>query len=142
MSQLHDEEQQKQEPSPDLTCEVFDRLSERVIGCAVIVSKTLGAGLPRIIYENALAHELRKTGLAVNQQQAVPVYYDGMIVGDYTADLLVENTAMIRLAAVRTRNKVDVDECTNYLKASRHPLCMVFNFGNSELEMTRVTIGV
>jgi GxxExxY protein len=65
-------------------------LSERIIGCAMIVSNALGSGFLEKVYENALAHELRKAGLAVAQQRGIVVRYDGIIVGDYAVDLLVE----------------------------------------------------
>ena len=69
-----------------------NRLTERIIGCAFQVLNTLGAGFLEKVYENALAHELRKAGLAVVQQQGITVTYDGVIVGAYSVDLLVEGT--------------------------------------------------
>jgi GxxExxY protein len=72
-----------------------NRLSERIIGCAFRVLNTLGAGFLEKVYENALAHELRKNGLAVAQQQGISVRYDGIVVGEYAVDLLVEETIII-----------------------------------------------
>ena len=71
------------------------RLSERIIGCAFQVLNTLGAGFPEMVYEKALAHELRKTGLTVAQQQGIAATYDGLAVGEYTVDLLVEGTIIV-----------------------------------------------
>jgi GxxExxY protein len=116
-------------------------IADRIVQCASIVANTLGSGLPEIIYENALAHELRKAGLAVSQQKAVAVYYDGMIVGDYTADLLVENTILIDLKATKTLDAIQQAECLNYLKATRHTLCLLFNFGAARLQITQVANG-
>jgi GxxExxY protein len=59
-----------------------NRLSERIIGCAFRVLNTLGAGFLEKVYENALAHDLRKTGLLVAQQQGIAVIYDGIVVGE------------------------------------------------------------
>jgi GxxExxY protein len=70
-----------------------DPLAQQIITCATTVSSVLGAGLPEVIYENALAHELRKAGLRVCQKQSVVACYDGKIVGDYTADLLCRTTS-------------------------------------------------
>ena len=68
----------------------LNRLSEQVIGCSFAVANTLGVGFLEKVYENALAHELRKSGLHVEQQRGVTVLYDSVIVGDYAIDLLVE----------------------------------------------------
>ena len=67
----------------------LNRITEVVIGCAYTVSNALGDGFLEKVYENALAHELRKSGLKVAQQHPVAVYYDGVIVGEFSADLLV-----------------------------------------------------
>ena len=63
----------------------MDKLTERIIGCAYTVSNELGAGFVEKVYENALAHELRKAGLRVEQQRPLRVMYDGVVVGDYAA---------------------------------------------------------
>ena len=65
-------------------CEL-DRVTELIIGCAYVVS-TLGSGFLEKVYENALAHELRKTGLIVSQQHGIDVHYDGIVVGEFVAD--------------------------------------------------------
>jgi len=65
-------------------------LSSLVIGCALTVANTLGSGFLEKVYENALAYELRKSGLGVVQQGDVVVKYDGVTVGEYATDLLVE----------------------------------------------------
>jgi GxxExxY protein len=116
-------------------------ICERVIGCALTVSDIVGSGLPEIIYENALAHELRKAGLSVCQQRAIAVYYDGMIVGDYTADLLVENTILVDLKPVEVPDAVHTTQCMNYLKATGLALCLTFSFANPRLDIKRVVKG-
>jgi GxxExxY protein len=69
----------------------INKTTEKIIGCAYQVSNTLGSGFLEKVYENALAYELNKAGLKVNQQCPIQVKYDGIPVGDYTADLLVED---------------------------------------------------
>jgi GxxExxY protein len=64
-----------------------NRVSERIIGCGMAVLNTLGAGFLEKVYENALAHELRRVGLSVAQQQGVVIRYDGVVVGEYAVDL-------------------------------------------------------
>jgi GxxExxY protein len=68
----------------------LNELSGRVIGCAFTVLNTLGAGFLEKVYENSLAHELRKAGLDVVQQRSLTVTYDGVVVGQYFVDLMVE----------------------------------------------------
>jgi GxxExxY protein len=117
---------------------VLNALSKHVIGSALTVSRTLGAGLPDIIYENARAYELRKSGLTVAQQKALALYYEGAIVGDYTTDLLVENTILLELTGSRCGNAIDTALCFKYLKATGYQLCMVLNFGRTRPGIKRV----
>ena len=116
-------------------------VSEKIIGCAFIVSNTLGVGFLEKVYENALTHELRKAGLTVEQQHNVVVHYDGVVVGTYTADLLVENAVLVELKAVTALNTVHSTQCINYLKGSHLWLCLLLNFGSTRLEIKRLVNG-
>ena len=84
----------------------FGRISERIIGGAITVANALGTGFVEKVYENALAHELRKAGFAVEQQYGVVVRYDGVVVGEYTADLLVDHSVILELKAVRVLDDI------------------------------------
>ena len=106
-------------------------LSERIIGCAFQVLNTLGAGFLEKVYENALAHELRKSGPTVTQQQGITVTYDGAVVGEYNVDLLVEETIIVELKAIRALDNAHTAQCLNYLKATGLHLCLLLNFGKS-----------
>src|SRR5271169_413135 len=79
----------------------LNELSGVVIGCAFTVLNTLGAGFLEKVYENALAHELRQAGLGVAQQCGATVMYDGILVGEYFVDLLVEETLLVELKTVK-----------------------------------------
>jgi GxxExxY protein len=116
----------------------LNHVSEKIIGCGFIVSSTLGVGFLEKVYENALALELRKAGLSVEQQHNVTVYYDGVVVGMYAADLLAENAILVELKAVTALDTVHRAQCINYLKGTRLRLCLLFNFGNPRLEIKRV----
>src|ERR1019366_3914768 len=116
-------------------------LSERIIGCAFTVMNTLGVGFLEKVYENALAHELHKAGLSVAQQRSVTVNYDGVVVGEYFADLLVEGTLLVELTAVKALDRVHSAQCLNYLKASGLRVCLLINFGNPRLEIKRLVNG-
>jgi GxxExxY protein len=114
------------------------QLTERVIQCAFAVSNTLGCGFLEKVYENALAHELRKAGLQVQQQHGITVYYDGVAVGEYTADLLVEGVLLLELKAVKDLDDIHLAQCLNYLKATNLRLCLLMNFAKPKLEIRRI----
>jgi GxxExxY protein len=115
----------------------LDHMSERIIRCAFTVSNTLGAGFLEKVYENALVHELRKAGFQVTQQANATVMYDGVIVGNYIADIVVENTILMEIKAVRALDKVHGAQCLNYLRTTGLRLCLLLNFGNPRLEVRR-----
>jgi GxxExxY protein len=116
----------------------INELSNLVIGCALTVASTLGSGFLEKVYENALAYEIRKTGLAVAQQYAVGVRYDGIIVGEYTTDLLVEDAVLVELKATRALDNIHRAQCLNYLKATDLHLCLLLNFGSPRMEIKRI----
>ena len=116
----------------------LNALSGLVIGCAFTVLNTRGAGFMEKVHETALTHELRKTGLAVAQQPAITVLYDGRTVGAYVADLLVEQALLVELKATKALDPAHRAQCFNYLKATRLPLCLLLNFGNPSLEIKRI----
>ena len=78
----------------------FGSLTEQIIGCAYTVANVLGYGFLEKVYESALVIELEKSGLKVCRQQAIKVLHDGIVVGDYFADLIVEDEIIIELKAV------------------------------------------
>jgi len=118
--------------------ETLNKISERVIGCAYTVGNTLGSGFLERVYENALAHELRKAGLQVIRQYAIAVKYDGIVVGDYVADLLIEDKVLAEIKAVRALDDVHKAQCLNYLKGTGLQLCLLINFGNLRVDIKRI----
>ena len=121
---------------------VLDHLTERIIGSALTVSNALGTGFFEKVYENALAHELRKAGLAVLQQRGVTVMYDGVIVGDYAVDLLVQEAVIVELKAIKAMVEIHRAQCINYLRATGLQVCLLLNFGNPRLEIKRIVLGL
>ena len=120
----------------------LNRLSKVIIGCALTVANTLGSGFLEKVYENALAHELRKAGIAVAQQHGVVVLYDGAVVGEYAVDLLVGESVVVELKVVLALNDVHRAQCVNYLKATGFRMCLLLNFGGSRLEIKRLVWGL
>jgi GxxExxY protein len=102
----------------------LNRLSKVIIGCALAVASSLGSGFVEKVYENALAHEFRKAGLAVAQQYGVVVRYDGIILGEYAVVLLVQDSVVVELEAVTAPNHIHRAQCLNYLKATGLRMCL------------------
>jgi GxxExxY protein len=119
----------------------LDRLSERIIGCAFTVSNTLGVGFLERVYGNALALEMAKAGLKAKQQHGITVRYDGVSVGEYVADFLVEDAIVVELKVARTLDDVHRAQCLNYLKATGLTVCLLLNFGKPRLEIKRIVSG-
>jgi GxxExxY protein len=126
----------------DVACDraTLNKITEGIIGCAIEVSNVLGCGFLEKVYENALAHEIKRHGLKVEQQSAVSVYYDDAIVGEYMADLLVEKRVLVELKAVQKLDAVHKAQCLNYLNATGLPLCLLLNFGRPRLEIKRLVM--
>jgi GxxExxY protein len=118
----------------------INAITERIIGCAYTVSNTLGAGFLEKVYENALAHEMRKQGLQVTQQHPAPVVYDDVVVGDFVADILVEEAVLVELKAVKALDNVHMAQCLNYLKATGLGMCLLLNFGDPKLMIKRIVL--
>jgi GxxExxY protein len=116
----------------------LNEISRKVIGAAMKVSNTLGSGFLEKVYENALVHELRKADVKVAQQHVMSVSYDGVVVGEYAADLLVEDGVLVELKAVRALDEVHMAQCMNYLKATGLRVCLLLNFGQPRLQVKRI----
>jgi GxxExxY protein len=116
----------------------LNEITERVIGCAYVVANTLGTGFVEKVYENSLAYELRKAGVTVEQQRAIKVHYDGVIVGDFVADLLVQEVVLVELKAVKALDDVHIAQCLNYLKATKLKVCLLINFGTPKVQIRRI----
>lgn len=93
------------------------------------VYNTLGYGFLEKVYENALGNELRKNGLFVENQSKIIVHYKGSIVGNYFADLLVENKVIIELKAAEAICEEREYQLINYLKATEVEIGLLLNFG-------------
>jgi GxxExxY protein len=104
-------------------------LTGKVIGAFLKVYNTLGYGFNEKAYENALAIELRKAGLKVATQQEIVVHYEGNIVGDYRADMVVNEVVILELKAARELAEEHEAQLLNYLKATTIEVGLLLNFG-------------
>ena len=113
-------------------------LSRAIIGAAQHVSSSLGFGFLEKVYENALSLELQKERLRVEQQPPVQVRYEGLVVGDYFPDLMVEKCVIVEIKAVCALDSFHRQQCLNYLRATNLKLGLVLNFGRAHLQVARV----
>ena len=111
-------------------------LTSKVIDCAYKVHKTLGFGFLESVYQNALLLELQETGLQVQREKRVAVTYRGFIVGDYLADIVVEDKVILELKSVKEIHPSHEAQLVNYLKATGIEVDLLINFGD-KLEIKR-----
>lgn len=116
----------------------LDAITERILGCAFKVSTGLGPGFLEKLYENALAIEFERAGLPFERQKALNVWYDGIQIGLFTVDLLVEGKVLVELKAVKALDDFHMAQSLNYLRASQLPACLLLNFGQAKLEIRRL----
>jgi GxxExxY protein len=107
-------------------------ITEKIIGCAYKVHNALGSGFLEKVYENALAMELRDgEDLSVKTQHPIPVFYRGKSVGEYFADLLVEETILVEIKAALQIHKEHEAQLVHYLTATKLDHGLLINFGPS-----------
>ena len=114
-------------------------VTQKIIGCAMTVHRTLGPGFLESVYQNALAHEMRKAGFEVECERRLQVTYDGVVVGDFSADMLVNRSILIENKAVQTLVPAHEVQLVNYLTAIGIEIGLLLNFGASKLEFKRKT---
>ena len=108
-----------------------DALTREIIGCAYKVHNALGSGFLEKVYENALRIELVKLGHNVKQQEPINVVYQGHVVGEYFADLWVDESVVLEVKAVQMLAKIHEVQLVNYLTATGINTGLVLNFGSS-----------
>jgi GxxExxY protein len=104
-------------------------LTSKIIECAFKVHKNLGFGFLESVYQNALAIELSKAGLQVDKEKRLLVDYNGQVVGDFLADIVVEETVIVELKSVKEIHPAHEAQLVNYLKATGMELGLLINFG-------------
>jgi len=120
----------------------YDSIAAVIVSCAYKIGGTLGSGFLEKVYENALAIELEEVDLKVEKQQQIQVFYRDQLVGDYYADMVVENDIIVELKALKTLDAIHFAQCQNYLKATGRKLGLLINFGSEKVEVRRVVNGL
>jgi len=110
---------------------IHRELTEQIIASFFEVYNSLGYGFLEKVYENALMIELSRQGLSVSQQYPITVKYAGQVVGEYFADLIVDDRVIVEIKAVRYLLKEHEAQLLNYLKATRYEVGLILNFGPS-----------
>jgi len=123
-----------------------EEITRRIISCVYKVHNTMGFGFLESVYEKSLLIELRKAGLKVESQKSIPVRYEGQSVGDFTADLVVEDKVIVELKSVEKLSKAHEIQLVNYLVATGLPATtaqaglpvgLLINFGETKAEVKR-----
>jgi GxxExxY protein len=116
----------------------YEQLTERIIGCAIEVHKKLGPGFLESIYENAFIIELQKQNLQVERQREVVIQYDSVEVGRHRLDLIIDDTIVVELKAVKNVEDVHFAIVKSYLKALGKEHGLIINFSKKVIEVKRV----
>jgi GxxExxY protein len=104
-------------------------VTRRVIGAFYYVYNRLGHGFLESVYQRALANTLERTGTRVHREAPMVVEFEGAVVGDFRADLLVENIVIVEVKAVERLGNVHEAQLLNYLRASGLSVGLLLNFG-------------
>ncbi len=113
-------------------------ITEKIIGAAQRVHNTLGYGFLEKVYQNALVSELRTLGFNVAVEQPIAVHYHGKIVGNYVADIVVNEKVILEIKAVKEMSEIHEVQLVNYLKATGIEVGLLINFGRSVTVKRRV----
>jgi GxxExxY protein len=115
-------------------------LSYKIIGLAMQVHNKLGFGFLEKVYENALMILLKREGIEAKQQTAVAVYFEGEKIGDYYADILVEDKIILELKSVEKIVDAHRAQVLHYLKVTGLQLAIILNFAKEQLESERLVL--
>ncbi len=113
-------------------------ITKKIIGVAMKVHSTLGTGFQEVIYQRALAIEMRQQGLSFQRELEMPVFYAGEEIGSRRVDFLVEDKVMVELKAISKLEDVHLAQAINYLEAYHLEVGLLLNFGAKSLEFRRV----
>ena len=115
----------------------YEKLTKKIIAAAYHVYNKMGFGFLESVYEKCLLIELRKNGLRAESQKPITVKYENEVVGEFKADILVEDTVILELKSVRQITKAHEVQLVNYLVATGKPVGLMLNFGEHKVEVKR-----
>lgn len=115
-----------------------EEITGKIIGCAMKVHSTLGNGFQEVIYQRALAIEMRRQNLEFQREMEMTIFYEDIEIGTRRVDFFVERNIMVELKAVIKLEEVHLAQAMNYCQAYSLPIGLLLNFGNKSLEFKRV----
>ena len=115
----------------------IEELIKKVIACAVNIRRQLGPGYLESVYKNAMLVELRKWELRYEVERPINVYYDQVLVGEFRADIIVENMLILELKATHSLHVANELQLVNYLTATGMDYGLLINFGSEEIQIKR-----
>lgn len=117
---------------------LYKDITEKIISSAYEVHRLLGNGYLEKVYENSLIKELEYKNLRCQQQIPLEVYYKDYVVGNYIADIIVEDKIILEIKAISGIEEQHFSQLLNYLKATRKRLGLIINFGANNVEIKRI----
>lgn len=117
---------------------LHEDLTKRIIGCAMTVHSILGNGFQEVIYQRALAIEMKKNNLSFLREMEMSIYYQEIHIGKRRVDFFVEDKIMVELKAVIQLGDVHLAQAINYLEAYKMQVGLLINFGSRSLQFKRV----
>ncbi len=115
----------------------YKELTNRIIGAAYVVYNRMGFGFLESVYEKCLLIELHKTGIRAEHQAEIFVKYDEKVVGEFKADLLVENEVIVELKSIKSISKIHEVQLVNYLVATGKEVGLLINFSEQGVQVKR-----
>ena len=115
-----------------------DKLTHKIIGCAMKVHSELGCGFQEVVYQRCLALEFRNAGLLYEREKEMEIYYQDEMVGTRRLDFLVEGSVIVELKALKELENVHIVQGKNYLKVFSIEKGLLINFGSTSLEFKRI----
>ena len=117
---------------------LHEKITAKIIQAYYNVYNTLGYGFLEKVYENALVLELKELGCETEKQKCLKVFYNRAMVGEYFADIVVENAVIVELKASDSLREEHEAQLTNYLKATEIEVGLLLNFGAKSLQIKRL----
>ena len=115
----------------------YDKITDRITGSSYDVANILGCGFLEKIYENSLCHLLSKRGFKVDQQYPLRVHFEGILVGEYYANLIVNDCVLVEVKAVSKLREIHEAQIISYLRAANIKIGLLINFGSPKVEVRR-----
>ena len=118
----------------------YHETTEKIIGCAMKVHRTLGNGFQEVIYQRALALEMQSQGLTFEREKEQPIYYNDVEIGTRRVDFLVDGIILVELKALINLEDVHLAQAKNYIEAFKLEVGLLLNFGARSLQFKRVQV--